>query len=471
MKLEKEFEVIIVGAGVSGSFIAHALTSAGLRCLLLEAGRSFDRESYPRNELDANSQLYWSGGIEMNRSGDIGFLRPKVVGGGSVVNQALVDRFDENAFDSWRKKSGVSWFTGAELAPWYEKAESEITIQTIPENYRNRNAHIFEEGFRKNGYQCAPLRRAQRDCRYEEGNDCIECLAGCPIDSKQSMPVTVLKKARATGLLTLLPEFEVTCVSEDTSINRAHAQIKVTGSTRGGETRHFLGAKLVLASGAIGNSKLLLRSGMGEKLRALGTGFYTHPQYMNLALYDEPVRAHKGAFQAFKSADPTFREMGFKLENVFAPPVGLAMLIPGYGKSHQEVMRKLSHLACIEVAVRDTEPGVITLNSKGQAIIKKDLNAEDRKRRDSGLEAVNRIFNSTGAKKIIPGKVAIGLHLMGGCAIGTDPTRSVTAPDFRLHGSKRVFVADSSIFPDAPGINPSLTIMALSLKASEEIRR
>jgi choline dehydrogenase-like flavoprotein len=59
---------------------------------------------------------------------------------------------------------------------------------------------------------------------------------------------------------------------------------------------------------------------------------------------------------------------------------------------------------------------------------------------------------------------------MGGCALGTDPARSVVGPDFRLHGHRRTFVCDSSLFPSAPGINPSLTVMALALRAAEEVR-
>ena len=52
--------------------------------------------------------------------------------------------------------------------------------------------------------------------------------------------------------------------------------------------------------------------------------------------------------------------------------------------------------------------------------------------------------------------------------LGTDPKRSVVSPEFRLHGYKNIYAADSSVFPNAPGINPSLTIMALSLKAAEQ---
>ena len=460
--IANDYDVIIIGGGVSGSWMADELTQAGQRCLLLEAGKHYSDSHYPSEEIDANSELYWSGGIEFNTTADIGMLRPKVVGGGSIVNQALVDRFDDIALDSWRSKSGVSFFETSALAPWYEKAESRVSIQKIPAEFRNGNARIFEEGFKKNGYQCAPLRRAQKDCKYQEGNDCIECLAGCRLQSKQSTPWTTLKRAQDTGLLTLISEFEVLRVDD------SQAPVRVSGMSSSGLKRVFSAPRVVLASGAIGNSKLLLSSGFSSRVPFLGHGFYTHPQYMNLAEYTYPIDAHKGPFQAFKSDDPNFRKAGFKLENVFAPPVSLSMLLPGIGKKHMDAMRRITRYACIEVAIRDTEPGRIRL-SGGRAIVEKKLNAEDLKRKKAGLKAIENIFKSTGALHIIAGEVGIGLHLMGGCPIGTNPKESVVDPGFRVHGSKSIFAADSSIFPDAPGINPSLTIMALSLRAAQEV--
>ncbi len=145
------------------------------------------------------------------------------------------------------------------------------------------------------------------------------------------------------------------------------------------------------------------------------------------------------------------------------------MLVPGFGARHLARMRNITHFACIEVAVRDTQPGRIRVSRSGAPIITKPLNDEDHRRRDRGLAAIRNIFLSTGAKEIIEGDIAIGLHLMGGCNLGTDPSRSVTAPDFRLHGFNNVYAADSSVFPDAPGINPSLTIMAIASKAAQQI--
>src|SRR5262249_11682365 len=160
---------------------------------------------------------------------------------------------------------------------------------------------------------------------------------------------------------------------------------------------------------------------------------------------------------------------GFKLENVFGPPVAVAMLVPGFGTAHMRRMKQITHFACIEVAVRDTSPGRIRVSSRGTAVIEKRLNQEDERRRDRGLAAIRNLFLATGAKEIIAGNVAIGLHLMGGCNLGVDPARSVTSPEFHLHGFDNIFAADSSVFPNAPGINPSFTIMALASMPGDSI--
>ncbi len=458
------YDFIIAGAGISGSFIANDLCGAGCRCLMLEAGKQFTRQTYPTNGMDGNSQLYWSGGLELGHDCKIAFLRPKVVGGGSIVNQALVDRFDQDALDSWRSFSGVQDFTVADMAPWYEAAESEIEIQDIPAEFRNKNAQIFDQGFKTLNFTHAPLRRAQSNCRLEEGNCCIECLNGCRLGSKQSTPETVLKHALENGL-TLIPETEVIRVIEKNS----HVEV-IAKDSRGGNAV-FKARNLVLAGGAIGNARLLLHSGFQKKLPAIGSGFFCHPQYMSFGVYDEVINSHLGAFQAFKSDDKGFRKNGFKLENVYAGPEGIALLIPGFGKKHQQYMEKLPHFACIEVCTRDTRPGRVFVDKKGKALIKKERNAEDILRYEKGKAVIEDIFTTTGAKEIIHGRMGIGLHLMGCCPMGTDEKTSVIDPEFRLYGHKNIFAADSSIFPNAPGINPSLTIMALSKKAAATILR
>lgn len=456
------WDVIIIGAGVAGPRVALEITQKGGKVLLLEAGEFFHQKTYPRQEIDANSRLYWGGGIELNHDASLGILRPKVVGGGSIVNQALLDRFDDLALDSWREESGVDFFKTSQMAPYYQKAEDLTSHQKVPEAFKNGNAKIFEEGFKNNNYKWDLLTRAQSDCRYEKGNDCIECLSGCRIDSKQSSAITSIPMGQNLGL-EVLSRFEVFNIKEG-----AH-EVEVLGQDYLQQKKNFKARFLVLAGGAIGNSKILLNSGFQKKIPALGKNFFTHPQSMCLGIYDKKINAHKGPLQSFKSQDPYFRSSGFKLENVFAPPVALSMLLPGLGPSHLNKMKALTHMACVEVAIRDTCPGEIKMKRPGSFSIKKSLNSEDLERERKGLEVIDAIFKSTGAKEIIRGKFRIGLHLMGGLNMGDNSQKSVTASDFKLHSSKKIFAVDSSIFPNAPGINPSLTIMALSYKASENI--
>lgn len=464
-------DVIVVGAGTSGGIMARDLAEAGMSVLVLEAGQHLGRDTYPRHELDGNSQLYWGGGVELTTDSAIGILRPRVVGGGGIVNQALMDRFDEIALDDFRAASGNPLFDVAAMAPWYEAAEGRLALEDVPETHRNGNAAIFAEGFAANGYRCKPLRRAQSDCRFDEGSSCVECLNGCRLDSKQSPNVTSIPKALAAGA-TLVPQLEVGEVHEDA------AGVTVHGRSADGVDRTYTADRLVLASGAIGNSRLLLASGLQDRLPMLGRNLYTHPQYMNIGVYDEPVGAFRGPLQNYKSDDPAFRRQGFKLENVFAGPVGISMLVPGIGAEHSAVMRDIDHLGCVEVCVRDTTPGRVRLGKVGAGrngavghapVVEKKLGAEDRRRREHGMDAIRNIFHATGARRVITGRIGIGLHLMGGLGMSESPREGVVGHDFRLHGSRRVYAADSSIFPNAPGINPALTIQALSVCAAATI--
>ena len=450
-------DFVIIGSGVSGGRMAHELTSAGAKCILLEAGREFSRKTFPDNEMDYSTQLFWGGGIEISSDGHLGFLRAKCLGGTSIVNQALLDRFDDSAWDDWKARSGVSFFNQKDMEAHYQACESSIPISEVPKQFYNRNAHIFTQAFDKEGYGWKALKRAQSDCRLDKGSDCIVCLGGCPRESKQSSLVTTIRWAREKGL-TVESGFEAS------HINYASDHVEVFGKQQG-LAKSFKGAKVVLAAGALGNSAILLRSSIAKKLPALGKSFTCHPQFMTYAMFDEPVDAHKGAFQVVKSYDPKLRKAGFKLENVYAPPIGTAMLIPGQGLRHQELMKKYRHYASMEVAIRDDPSGVITVQGD-KIIINKSLTAADREKAKGGLKLVTELFTAAGAKEIVPCTQGFGLHLMGGCTMGTDSQTSVVSPDFHVHGHPNLVVGDSSIFPAAPGINPSFTIMALSHRAS-----
>jgi choline dehydrogenase-like flavoprotein len=61
-------------------------------------------------------------------------------------------------------------------------------------------------------------------------------------------------------------------------------------------------------------------------------------------------------------------------------------------------------------------------------------------------------------------------HHMGTTRIHVDPKRGVVNPDCRVHGIDNLFVAGSSVFPTTGYINPTLTIVALSLRLADHLK-
>ena len=453
----------VSGSGVSGGRVAYELAGGGASCVMLEAGRAYDRTSFPPDELGYTTQMYWNSGLEVTKDGTIGMMRGKCLGGTSVLNQADFSRFDTYALDDdWRPRTGIEFLTVEGLTPAYEYLDDDVASGEIAAEHRNPSARMFTGALEQLGYHWQPINRGQTDCRLDAGSDCIVCLGGCPRDAKQSALVAQLPQARAKGL-EVETEWEVLTIED-----RGDHGVVVRGSQRG-RTAEVRARQVVLAAGAFGNVAILQRSELAEELPALGTGFACHPQIMTFGLHEEPVDAHKGALQSVESHDTKLREEGLKLENVFGPPIAMAMLLDGWGVDHLQKMKRYRHLACFEVAIRDENTGTVEVGRNGQMKVDKALTDVDRAKIARALELSAQLHDAAGASEVELCDTTFGLHLMGGCAIGTDPARSVVGPDFRVHGHPNLWSADSSVFPSAPGQNPSYTIMALSYLAAGEM--
>jgi choline dehydrogenase-like flavoprotein len=61
-------------------------------------------------------------------------------------------------------------------------------------------------------------------------------------------------------------------------------------------------------------------------------------------------------------------------------------------------------------------------------------------------------------------------HQCGTARFGTDPRSSVLDPWCKAHDLPNLYVIDSSFFPSSAAVNPSLTILAQALRASEHLK-
>lgn len=60
-------------------------------------------------------------------------------------------------------------------------------------------------------------------------------------------------------------------------------------------------------------------------------------------------------------------------------------------------------------------------------------------------------------------------HDLGGCRAGHDPASSVVGPDLEVHDTPGLFVFSGAVLPSCPGTNPTLTMMAWILRASQAL--
>ena len=67
------------------------------------------------------------------------------------------------------------------------------------------------------------------------------------------------------------------------------------------------------------------------------------------------------------------------------------------------------------------------------------------------------------------GLAPVSRHVMGTCRMGTDARSSVVDPYGRFHDVENMLCADSSVFVTSAGYNPTLTIVALALRASRHL--
>ena len=64
----------------------------------------------------------------------------------------------------------------------------------------------------------------------------------------------------------------------------------------------------------------------------------------------------------------------------------------------------------------------------------------------------------------------VGGHHIGTTKMSADPKQGVVDADLRVHGVGNLYVASSSVFPTSGQANPTLTILALTLRLARHLR-
>lgn len=457
--LEKKYEAVVVGAGAAGGVLAKELTDKGIKVALIEAGPYLEQKDFLPFEQIYQSQRFWSGGLEPDRGLKIIFVRGKGVGGTTLVNQCLIDRCKPWVFEDWRTVSGKKEFNSEEMNKWYGKVEDEMNLEIMTDDDFNGNNSKMVEGFEKCGLSWRHLRRGQTHCE-----DCIHCLGGCPLGSKQGTNMTFIPKA-VDGGAEVISGYEIDSVELSKS-DRPH---KINMIAEDGSKLQMVAPTLVLSAGTFGTAGIMLRSGLKKELPAVGENFACHPQKLVFGEFDEELDMCDGAFQAAAPDEEDLYRKGVKFEVVGFPPITAAVSFGDFGQSLKDKMRKLNRYGVLECAIRDDGAGRISINRKGRLVIDKPYTDDDQAKFKLGTEIMSNIITAAGAKKLEFLEMEVGLHLQSSCRMGAHPSTSVVDHDWQIHGYKNAYISDASVFPTSTGFNVMGTVMAQAAMAAEAI--
>jgi len=492
----EECDVVIVGSGAGGAVAAAALAEAGLDVIVLEAGESFNRESYPEQPLDAIARLYRDGGLTIAEGRPpIPVPVARTVGGTTVVNSGTCFRAPQAVLDDWRDRFGIAWAT--DLAPEFAEAEDFLHVTPVDPQRMGRNGQLAMEGAAALGASGGPIARNAGNCVQ-----CSSCPFGCEIDAKRGMHVSYLPRAVAAGarLRTGVEARQVIVEG-----GRAAGARCWVNSTPAGDHGAAAGARAprgrlytvrarqatIIAGGALGTPELLLRSGLGGG--RVGRNLHIHPACWVGARYEEEVRGWDGVMQSYYIDQ--WEPQRLLLEATFTPLAFGGAWLPGTGRKHQRSMLEFGHIGSIGVHLSDESSGRVGLAADGSLRARYKLTQADADRLTYGIARAAEIHFAAGAAEVypniprantlIPSRLADfestrfkpselrleAFHPMGTARISRERD-GVCDSDGSVHGVNDLYVADASLFPTSVGVNPMMTIIAFASRiASELVRR
>jgi choline dehydrogenase-like flavoprotein len=481
----EECDVVVVGSGAGGAVAAATLAEAGLDVIVLEAGDSYTRDSYPSDPLEAISSLYRDGGLTIAEGRPpIPVPVAKTVGGTTVINSGTCFRAPQPVLEDWRDRYGIAW--ADRLDPDFAEAEEFLRVTPLDPERMGRNGQLAMEGAAAIGASGGPISRNAGNCVQ-----CSSCPFGCRIDAKRGMHVSYLPRAVAAGAR-LRTRVEVRRVLvENGRAAGVHAVVTAPGEQNGNRRPYTVRARkaTIIAGGAFGTPELLLRSGLGGD--QVGRNLHIHPACWVGARYEEEVRGWDGVMQSYYVDE--WEHENVLLEATFTPlPFGGAWL-QGSGREHQNAILNFGHISSIGVQLTDETSGQVGITQDGSLRVNYKLSDVDAQRVVFGIARAAEIHFAAGATEVHPniGRVPVlrpgevaefeatrfkpselrleAFHPQGTTRIAADPAEGVCASDGSVHGVRNLHVADASLFPTAVGVNPMMTIVAFAKRIAAEV--
>lgn len=483
-------DFVIIGSGFGGSVSAMRLAQKGYSVVVLEKGKRFRAEDFPKTNWKLRKYL-WAPLIKCFGIQQITFLKGVMVlhgagvGGGSLVYANTLMRPRKHVFQDHSWPQNIDW--EKELEPHFQMAEKMLGVTT------NQLESEADRAIKKLGevLGCAetyhPTQvgvyfhqgQSSRDPFFSgdgpERSGCVGCggcMVGCRYKAKNTLDYNYLYFAEKWGAQ-VVPNASVTNIAEDDE--RGYCVSYRDSDRWFSHDKTIRTRKVIVAAGVLGTIKLLfeaqnkastlplLSRALGNTVRTNGESLcgataltsaidYSQGVAIGSAIHPdletkiEPVRYSSGSDVLRFLALP----MSMKISKIFAlyrvrdwAKHTIILLI--MQSSETKMRLRLGWRNLRGETDGEPMPSNLPIARRSAKIL---------------AEQIGGIAQNVAAESLL--KMPATAHILGGCLMGDSPETAVINARHEVYNYPGLYVCDGSVVPANLGVNPSLTITALA---------
>ena len=477
--IPKNLEVAVIGSGAGGGIAANILNQK------YEVG-IFDKGHFPNGETNNETfgyhNFYETNAIQQTRGYKVQLLAGMGIGGGTSINWTTSLRTPDNILSEWDALTQQNNYFNSDsfnksLDYICQNLNVDETNNKIPQK-EIKLAQGLE--LNKTSYKIIP--------RNTKNNDCLESgfsTFGHSDDTINSSYKSWFSKDKFN-------EENIYSNTHIKSLSISKDKATHVNVEHNGQSYSVAVEKVILASGSLNTPKILLNS--GYKNKHLGQHLKLHPVSGVAGKFSELQNPWAGSMQGIYSDDNLFRKdnYGYLLEGLPMHPSLFFPFFPNNQDNFADFISSYNYWSGSIVLTSDTSSGSI-INKNPQHLWKYNLNNFDHGNLLHGIENLVKANFLAGAEEIMvatsptmhwkresnediesfigklrkvrnePFRILLGsAHQMGTARIHPNPSEGVVDLNGKVHGLKNVYITDSSTFPRCSGVNPMITIQAMS---------
>ncbi|WP_418122545.1 GMC family oxidoreductase N-terminal domain-containing protein [Chryseobacterium sp. PTM-20240506] len=479
--------VIIIGSGYGGAVAALRLCEAGKKVLMLEMGLNWEKSGIPfSNLLKPRESAAWlkkktiapfmnlfslkpfTGALDRLDFEHINIWMGRGVGGGSIVNGGMAVTPKESYFKEVFPQLDAEMFYDY----YFPLARKELKVNVIDEQFLHdcpyyKFTRVGEEEAHKAGFKTIRVpnvydfKYMEREYKNEVPRSALntEVIYGNN-HGKNSLDKTYLKKASDTGNLEILDLHSVTAIklNDDKSYTLDVTQINTSGEVI--KEKIFHCKKLIVSAGTMGTLELLLKSHAKNQLplnNNVGENWGNNGNFMTGRNWVRPLSGGTGVQQSTIPVGgvDNWEDKEHPFFTEIAPlPMGMDVATALY-----------------LLINRVDKKGKVSFDTTTQRLHIDWNESHTKKMRENAdyfIRKMNRANGGTRSHFLFKNGFGpnICYHPLGGCVLG-----EATNQYGKLKDHENLFILDGSLIPGTIGVNPFVTIVAITEYCIENLIR